>query len=138
MNHILPRFALAQYRCVDAYGSVESADPHKLVELLYDGLAEALTITRGAVERGNIAEKVMAVRKAAGIIDALRASLDLERGGEVAANLERLYDYMGRLLTRANLHGDVHALREMLSINETLRNAWAAIPEDERAGSMAA
>lgn len=138
MNSMMPRGGLAAYRRVDAYGSVESADPHKLVELLYGGLAEALTAARGAVERGELAVKAAAVSKAAGIIDALRGSLDLERGGEVAANLERLYDYMGRLLTRANLHGDVHALREMLSINETLRNAWAAIPEDERAGSMAA
>jgi len=134
----MSRSALAQYRCVGAYGSVEAADPHKLVQLLYDGLAEALSMARGAIEREDIAAKGAAVRKAAGIIDALRSSLDSERGGDTAANLERLYDYMGRELTRANLHGDAAALLSIINVNETLRGAWSAIPEDARRGSMAA
>ena len=78
----MSRSALSQYRSVDAVGSVESADPHKLVQLLYDGLAEALSTTRGAIERGDVGGKSASIRKAAGIIDALRSSVDAERGAE--------------------------------------------------------
>ena len=75
------------------------------------------------------------MRKAAGIIDALRSSLDSERGGDMADNLERLYDYMGRELTHANLHDDAAALLSIINVNETLRGAWSAIPEEARRGS---
>ena len=65
MNGIMPRNALAAYRRVDAYGSVENADPHRLVQLLYDGLGEALASLGGAIERKDLAAKSRAVRKAA-------------------------------------------------------------------------
>jgi len=134
----LSRSALAAYRRVDAYGSVESADAHRLVALLYEGLAEALTAASGAIERGDGAEKVRAVRRAAGILDALRSSLDAERGGDVAANLERLYDYMGRELTLANLRDQAGRLRAVAGLNETLREGWDAIPPEARRGTLAA
>ena len=138
MNNELPAAAMRHYRSVDAYGSVESANPHRLVELLYDGLADALSQARGAIERGDIASKCTAIGKAVGIMEALAASLDKERGGDVAGNLARLYDYMERELTRANLHNDVAALGNVASVNETLRGAWASIPPEARSGSMAA
>lgn len=138
MNRAYAAPALDQYRSVDAYGSVESADPHRLVQLLYDGLADALSRARGAIERGDVEAKGRAIGKAVGIMEALVASLDHDRGGDVAGNLDRLYDYMGRELTRANLHGDAAALGNVAAVNETLRRAWAAIPEDARRAMLAA
>lgn len=138
VNSNPPLRALAQYRRVDAYGSIENADPHRLVELLYDALGESLVSLGGAIERTDLAAKSAAVARAAGIIDALRASLDLERGGELGHNLDRLYDYMGRKLTEVNLHGDAHVLREIASVNDTLRGAWKAIPTEARRGAKAA
>jgi len=138
VNSMPPPRALAQYRRVDAYGSVENADPHRLVELLYDALGQALVMLGGAIERADRPAKAAAVGKAAAIIDALRGSLDLPRGGEVAHNLDRLYDYMGRTLTEVNVRGDAALLRDIVSVNDTLRAAWKAIPADARHGSMAA
>lgn len=129
---------LAQYRCVGAYGSVENADPHRLVALLFDGMAEALGGARAAIDRGDVPAKGAQIRKAAGILDALRSSLNLDEGGDMAANLDRLYDYMGREITRANLHDSSDALTSAALVNETLRAAWQAIPQDARRGSMAA
>ena len=134
----MARSALSQYRNVGAVGSVESADPHKLVQLLYDGLAEALSTARRAIERNDIAAKSAAISKSAGIIDALRGSVDAQRGGAIAENLEQLYDYMGRKLTVTNLHGDLDALREVVNVNETLRTAWSTIPEAVRQAAIAA
>ena len=59
------RSALAQYRNVGAVGNVESADSHKLVQLLYDGLAESLSTARGAIERADVTTKTAAISKAA-------------------------------------------------------------------------
>jgi flagellar protein FliS len=132
------RSALAQYRNVGAVGNVESADSHKLVQLLYDGLAASLSTARGAIDRGDVATKTAAIGKAAGIIDALNSSVDVQRGGAIAENLERLYDYMGRKLTDANLHNDVQALQEVSNVNETLSGAWSTIPPAARRGAQAA
>ena len=82
--------------------------------------------------------KTAAISKAAGIIDALNSSVDVQRGGAIAENLERLYDYMGRKLTDANLHNDVQALQEVSNVNETLSGAWVAIPQSARRGAQAA
>ena len=134
----MARSALSHYRNVGAVGSVESADPHKLVQLLYDGLAEALSTARRAIERNDIGGKSAAISKAAGIIDALRGSVDAQRGGAIAENLEQLYDYMGRKLTVTNLHSDLDALQEVVNVNETLRTAWSTIPEAVRQAAIAA
>lgn len=132
------RSALAQYRNVGAVGNVESADPHKLVQLLYNGLAESLSAARGAIERDDLGTKSAAISKAAGILDALHSSVDTQRGGAIAENLDRLYDYMRRKLTDANLHNDVQALQEVSNVNETLSGAWNSIPQAARSGAQAA
>ena len=134
----MARSALSHYRNVGAIGNVESADPHKLVQLLYDGLAEALSTARRAIERNDIGAKSTAISKAAGIIDALRGSVDAQRGGAIAENLEQLYEYMGRKLTVTNLHSDLDALQEVVNVNETLRTAWSTIPEAVRQAAIAA
>ena len=132
------RSGLSQYRNVGVIGHVESANPHKLVCLLYEGLSEALSTARGAIERGDRQSKSTAIGKAAGIIDALRSSIDTQRGGAIAENLERLYDYMGRKLTDANLHNDLDALHEVANVNATLSAAWNTIPEAVRQQAAAA
>ena len=134
----MARSALSHYRNVGVIGNVESADPHKLVQLLYDGLAEALSTARRAIERNDIGAKSAAISKAAGIIDALRGSVDAQRGGAIAENLEQLYEYMGRKLTVTNLHSDLDALQEVVNVNETLRTAWSTIPEAVRQAAIAA
>lgn len=132
------RSPLAQYRSVGAHGAVEAADPHRLVSLLYDGLSEALSASRGAIERGDVSAKTKEICKAAGIVDALRSSLNMDRGGEMAVNLDRLYEFMSQQITQANLHDDVSAVEATLELAETLRGAWAGIPESERQGTIAA
>lgn len=129
---------LSQYRCVGAYGSVETADPHRLVALLYDGLGQALGAARLAIERRDLPAKGREIGKAAGILDSLRASLNMDQGGDMAENLDRLYEYMGRQITQANLHDDLAAIDSVTVVNETLRGAWAQIPDDVRRDTIAA
>jgi flagellar protein FliS len=66
------------------------------------------------------------------IIDELRCSLDHAAGGTVAANLDRLYDYMMRRLLTANLKNDVAAIDEVTKLLREVRDAWIAIPAQHR------
>ena len=121
-----------QYRVVGAYEGVETADPHTLIGMLYDGLGEAFANAKGALLRGDVAGKGSAVVRAVDILEGLRVSLDADRGGDVAENLSRLYVYMQERLTQFNLNNDPLVVDELLALNNTLREAWADIPVEAR------
>ena len=122
----------------NSHGGVRGADSLKLEQLLYEGLADALVAGRSAMERGDAPAKRAAVRKAVGIIDALRANQAPERGGETAANLGQLYDYMSRELTRASREDDLSALVAVINVTGTLRGGRSEGPETTSDGIIAA
>lgn len=118
------------YRAVGASTAVTDASPHKLVSMLYVGLLGEINRARGAIARRDIAEKGRAIGHAVRIVqEGLLAPLDMNNGGEIAANLQHLYDYVVRKLTFANLHNDDAALGECARLVETLREGWEAIAE---------
>jgi flagellar protein FliS len=134
-------------RGVSAYANVgletgiASASPHKLIVMLYDGALVALLSAKTNIAAGNIAAKGSAISKAISIIDnGLRASLDKNAGGEIAANLDALYDYMSRRLLHANLKNDVTIIDEVHGLLADLRGAWVAIGDkvDQPAPAAAA
>jgi flagellar protein FliS len=127
-----------QYRTVDTSGHVETASPHKLIEMLYAGLKDALHGVHRAIEIGQIAAKAKALGKALDILQTLQMSLDPKAGGSIADNMAGLYEYMERRLTEANLHNDDKAIEEVLSLTESLQEAWATIPDNLRQGNVAA
>jgi len=107
---------------------ITSASPHKLIVMLYDGALVALLSAKTNIAAGNIAAKGSAISKAISIIDnGLRASLDKNAGGEIAANLDALYDYMSRRLLHANLKNDVTIIDEVHGLLADLRGAWVEI-----------
>jgi flagellar protein FliS len=121
-------------RGVNAYANVgletgiASASPHALIVMLYDGALVALLSAKTNIAAGNIAAKGSAISKAISIIDnGLRASLDKNAGGEIAANLDALYDYMSRRLLHANLKNDVTIIDEVHRLLSDLRGAWVEI-----------
>jgi flagellar protein FliS len=88
--------AAASYRTLDVQTMVDSADPHRLVEMLYDGAVMQVAKARFALGRNEIAAKGEATTRAIRIIDeGLKAPLDV-RAGDIARNLGALYDYMTR------------------------------------------
>jgi flagellar protein FliS len=92
----------------------------------------------GATGRGEIAEKGAQISWAYSIIAGLRESLDGAQGGEIAANLDRLYDYMGRRLIEANRTNAPELLDEVSELLRPLKTAWDALPEDARSAAPAA
>ena len=102
--------------------------------MLFDGVRDRLNQAIGSVERGDIATRSNSINSAVEIISGLQASLDFEQGGEIAANLEALYDYMQRRLFRANVDNDIAGLVEVADLVDTIRAAWSAIaPTDQDA-----
>jgi flagellar protein FliS len=121
-------------RGVNAYANVgletgiASASPHKLIVMLYDGVLTALAKAKANIVGGNVAVKGAAISHAITIIDnGLRVSLDKEAGGEIAENLDALYDYMSRRLFEANLKNDTGIIEEVHGLLSSLREAWVEI-----------
>lgn len=103
---------------------VQTADPLGLVVLLYQGAVRQIRRAEQALETGQTDTRVDAINRALAIIGELQASLDHDRGGEIARSLDRLYTYMTRQLTTANLRRSRKELTEVRTLLETLLSAW--------------
>ena len=126
-----PRAGASAYRQIGVTTGVAAASPHQLVQMLFDGFDEALVQALGALRDGAIETKGRAIGRAARIVDeGLRASLDLNGGGKLAADLRELYAYVGLRLLRANLDNDAAGLDECRRLMQPLREAWASITPD--------
>jgi len=116
------------YRAVGVETGVSGATPHRLVQMLFDGFVDAVAQARGAMRGGQIEAKGRAIGRALRIVDeGLKASLNMEAGGELAADLNDLYGYTSLRLMQANRRNDEAALDECLRLIEPLRDAWARI-----------
>ncbi len=132
-----PRSAAASYRSLDVETTVHSADPHRLVEMLYDGAITSVGKARFALARQDPAAKGEATTRAIRIIDeGLKAALDTN-AGEVAANLGALYDYMTRTLVQANMSNSDGRFKEVETLLGELRAAWREIGPKVRKAAVA-
>jgi flagellar protein FliS len=116
------------YAKVGVETGVLAASPHKLIVMLFDGAVVALRTAALQMASGNVPEKGKAISKAIEIIDnGLRASLNKEAGGQIAENLDSLYEYMSARLLTANIKNDNVILDEVQGLLVELRDAWNAI-----------
>lgn len=121
------RFA-GEYRQVHAQTSVGSASAHHLITLLFDAFVGAVHQARGAIRERNFESRARSVTQAVRIVqEGLRAGLNLNAGGRLAADLNDLYAYVCTRLLQANVRNDESALDECLRLIQPLREAWAAI-----------
>ena len=103
---------------------VLSADPLRLVELLYRGAIEAIQSARVAVKSRDIQQRSKQISKALAIVNQLALSLDHSKGGTISRQLLELYDYMGRRLTEANIQQTEPPLAEISTLLNTLLEGW--------------
>ena len=119
--------AASAYTRVGVETSVSVADPHELINLLFNGLLETLSLAHAAVERNDIPAKGKSIAKATRIIgEGLKSSLSPE-GGELTQNLTALYDYCIARLMHANLKNDLAAIDEVRDLIEPVAEGWKAI-----------
>ncbi|GIZ52694.1 flagellar export chaperone FliS [Noviherbaspirillum aridicola] len=128
------RMGASAYANVGVETGVAAASPHKLVVMLFDGAMVAIASAIQHMQAGNIPAKGQAISKAITIIDSgLRASLDKKVGGEIALNLDALYEYMSDRLVIANIKNQPQILEEVHQLLKGLKDAWESInPEAAR------
>lgn len=120
--------AINAYNKVGIDSGVASADPHKLISLLYQGALLAIANAKSSIARRDIAARGKAISHAILIIDSgLSASLNKEVGGDLALNLAALYEYMSHRLLAANINSDMAALDEVTRLLNELKEAWESI-----------
>ena len=124
---------LNQYRTVGAHGNLAEASPHQVVKVMLDALLSRIAEASGHIERGESQAKGEKIGKALGIIEALTLGLDKERGGELAANLERLYDYASRTLLKAQLESRTDLLKEVSALLREIKLGWDGIAPTAKA-----
>jgi len=124
--------AMNQYKQVGVQAAVGNADPHTLIQMLIDGTIQRLNTAKMHMQQNNVALKGENISKAISIIDGLRSSLDMKKGGEIAKNLESLYEYMQRQLLVANVDNKLENIEEVISLMNEIRSGWESIPQDIR------
>lgn len=119
------------YKTVGLETSVSGASPHQLVSLLFDALQQALASAKGSMQIGDIPAKGRAISRAVRILEeGLKAGLDTDRGGDLAANLRSLYDFCIFRLTEANLRNNVAMIDEVIRVIQPVSDGWSQIRND--------
>ena len=123
-----------EYASLGTQTGVSEASPHRLIQMLLDGALDKIARARGAMQRNEIAEKGNHITSAGSIVLGLRSSLNLEAGGELAANLDNMYEYMFRRLMEAHAENDEAALDEVSSLLREIKSGWDALPQETTGG----
>jgi flagellar protein FliS len=115
--------------------AVEGASPVRLVALLYEQAIEDLKRAGAAINRGDIEARTRAINHALVVIGYLQTSLDKDRGGRVAANLERFYNQLRVSLVEAQFTQSPATLEPQISHLIEVHSAWCEV---ERANAAPA
>lgn len=133
MSNQSPYGALRQYQNAATVAAV-SADipPHKLIDMLLTGALDRLNMAKGCIVAGETQHKLQLFASAIAIVEHLRVCLDHQAGGEIAKNLDALYDYIGRRLLKANLDNDTAIADEAIELLKIIKAAWDEVPGPPR------
>jgi flagellar protein FliS len=121
--------AYRSYHAVDLQARTARATPVQLVLILMDGLLEEIARARAHIAARRFELKAASLNKCVEILNGLSSALDLETGGEVVANLHRLYDYCAWRLNQAGMKLDATGLDEVVRVLEPLRQGWVGVQE---------
>ncbi|MEW5056367.1 MAG: flagellar export chaperone FliS [Cycloclasticus sp.] len=122
--------ALKQYQQTGIHGGVMDASPHRLIQMLLEGALTRILTAKGFMQQGNIAKKGEYISSAISIVEGLKASLDMEKGGEISQNLDALYEYINTVLLKANINNDINILNEAGKLLSEIKIGWDGIAPD--------
>lgn len=115
------------YQEVGRRSAIEGASPHRLVEMLLEGAMINIERAVTAIQDNDIEARGKWINKTIDIVAELRNSLDIERGGEIAENLHRLYSFMETTLTEAHINGEIQGLDTTSRLLNDLLITWKEI-----------
>ena len=123
--------AMQAYKEVYTEVAAETADPHKLVSMLFHGVSDRLCTAEQGFENNDLTVRSDSITKAQTILFGLRSTLDFKKGGELSRLLDSLYDYCIRQLTQAHVSNDVSPVVEVKGLIGQISSAWDSIPLTE-------
>ena len=103
---------------------ITQADPAQLIVLLYNGALSHIAQAQQFHKEKNLAQASLAISKAQAIVNELRQVLDLDSGGDIAKNLDRLYAYLHELMVKAMFVNRIEPMNEAAKVLTELRGAW--------------
>ena len=117
-----------------AYQSVQvtTTDRGRLLLMMYEGAIKFLRQAKAGLEENDIPKFCRFLSKGQAIVAELMNTLDFEKGGTIARDLDRLYDFMLFYLTEANLHRDAKRITRVIGLLDTIYNAYKEIIEGEK------
>ncbi len=115
------------YTNVKTTSGVETADPHMLIQMLIDGAIEKTNLAKYFMKEKNLAKKGQHISWAISIIGGLKSSLDISQGGDLAENLDSLYEYCMSTLVSANSDNDLAKLDSVLQVMNEIKAGWDGI-----------
>ena len=123
-----------------AYQTVQvtTTDRGRLLLMMYEGAIKFLKQAKSGLEANDIAKFCRFLSKAQAIIAELMNTLDFEKGGTIARDLDRLYDFMLFYLTEANLYRDPKRISKVISLIDTIYSAYKEIIEGEKTAAKVA
>ena len=119
------------YKVNNLQADLSVADPHRVIQLLMQGLLERLGKAKGYIERREYEKKAETISSILAILNGLQDSLDLTQG-EISDNLLALYEYMKNRVMDANVQMDNAPLDEVANLMITIKSAWDQIPDAEK------
>ncbi len=122
---------LKAYKTTSLDAEMAVADPHRVIQMLMQGLLERLAQAKGAIERRDYSAKSTSISKAMAIINGLQDSLDLSYG-QIPQDLYALYDYMKDRLMDASRNMVCEPIDEVANLIITIKSAWDNIPDTEK------
>lgn len=122
------RGSMKAYKSVALDSQKTVASPYKVVQMLLSGALERMARARSAIEQNKLAEQGELLGSAMSIVAELRAALNHEEGGEIAANLDNLYEFMIGELVVANSESSTEKLEAVSSLLRGIKESWDAIP----------
>ena len=121
---------LKAYKKTNLEAELSVADPHRVIQMMYEGLIERLSQAKGAIMRHDYEYKADRISKAVGIINGLQSALDNRSNPELGQRMFALYDYMKELLTKASVSLDTAPIDEVINLILPIKQACDQIPQD--------
>ena len=115
--------------------SVNTLDQNKLIIMLYDGAIKNASFAVEYMKSGEIEKVHNCLIKAKNIVTELMATLNMEKGGDVAKNLQSLYSYMFSQLIEANMEKKTQPIVVVIELLKELRVAWVEINKKSKTQS---
>lgn len=133
----MSRVSIQKYKQATVNGA-QNSDPYHMVLMVFNNVVGKIAAAKGCIERKEIESKGNLISACITLISALRESLNFELGGDIAQNLDNLYEFCVVTLVEANRNNDIEKLNSVSQIISSLTEAWEAIPPAQRQPAPAA